>query len=101
VTGGSSDPFLISVGVRHKMSTKHNVVVAEVEQCFYNFTGTEFQDDKRAQHKSDPPTQWFISETDTGRLLKVCFMHYVDKQKFKIKSAFEPNQEELDIFFGK
>lgn len=99
MVGDSNDPFLISVGVQQKLITKHNVVLAEVKQCFYNFSGQKFLEDRREQHKSDPPTLWFISETDAGRQLKICFIMNSDNT-FRIKSAFEPNIEELKIFFG-
>lgn len=99
MSGENDDPFLISTRVRQKLADKHNVVIAEVEQCFYNFTGSHFLGDEREEHKTEPPTQWFISETDSGRLLKICFMFYEDRKKFAIKSAFEPNQTEIEMFF--
>lgn len=95
-----NDPFLeISASVRRKLADKHLVVPAEVWQCFLNHTGNRFLEDSREKNKTNPPTKWFISETDSGRLLKVCFIYFEDVQKIVIKSAFEPNQDELNIFF--
>jgi len=99
MAGGKDDPFLISARVRQKLADKHNVVFSEVEQCFYNFTGRRFLDDKREEHKTNPPTKWFLSQTDAGRWLKISFIFYEDRQKFAIKSAFEPNDDEFDMFF--
>ena len=99
MSGENDDPFLISARVRQKLADKHNVVPTEVEQCFFNFSGSEFLEDEREEHQTHPPTQCFISETDSGRLLKICFMFYNDRQKFAIKSAFEPNKAEIEMFF--
>ena len=99
MSGENDDPFLISARVRQKLADKHNVVPAEVEQCFLNFNGSQFLEDEREEHRTDPSTKWFISETDSGRLLKICFMFYEDRQKFAIKSAFEPNQAEIEMFY--
>ena len=99
MSGENDDPFLISARVRQKLADKHNVVPAEVEQCFLNFNGSPFLEDEREEHRTDPSTKWFISETDSGRLLKICFMFYEDRQKFAIKSAFEPNKAEIEMFF--
>ena len=97
-----NDPFLIiSARVRRKLADKHFVVPAEVLQCFLNYTENNFLEDSRETHKTNPPTKWFISETDSGRLLKICFIYLGDIQKIVIKSAFEPNQDELNIFFPK
>ena len=93
MSGENDDPFLISARVRQKLADKHNVVPAEVEQCFLNFNGSQFLEDEREEHRTDPSTKWFISETDSGRLLKICFMFYEDK------SAFEPNKAEIEMFF--
>ncbi|HEC0041324.1 MULTISPECIES: hypothetical protein [Acinetobacter] len=100
MSGGNDDPFLISARVRQKLVDKHNVVPTEVEQCFFNFSGTHFLEDEREDHKTNPPTLWFISETDSGRLLKICFILHEKSQKFAIKSAFDPNQTEIDMFFN-
>ena len=78
MSGENDDPFLISARVRQKLADKHNVVPAEVEQCFLNFNGSQFLEDEREEHRTDPSTKWFISETDSGRLLKICFMK-IDK----------------------
>lgn len=95
-----NDPFLIiSARVRRKLADKHSVVPTEVWQCFLNHTENRFLEDSRENNKTNPPTMWFISETDSGRLLKVCFIYLEDIQKTVIKTAFEPNQDELDIFF--
>ena len=57
-----------------------------------------FPRDSREQHQTDPPTRWFISRTDAGRLLKVVFIHYQFANEIYIKSAYEPNPTEIDLY---
>ena len=64
-------------------------------QCFANKTG-RLLDDDREDHRTDPPTHWFISETDAGRELKIIFVRETDA--IFLKSAFEPNEEERRIY---
>lgn len=80
--------FKISPAIRHKLATRHNVTVEEVIECFMNRAGPSFTDD-REDHQTNPPTYWFLSETDCGRLLKVIYIQYPDH--FAIKSAYEAN----------
>lgn len=82
--------FKISAGVATKLRDKHQVSQQEVVECFYNKWGRFFTD-TRLEHQTDPPTYWFISETDKNRRLKVVFIRHPDL--FEIKSAFPP---ELD-----
>ena len=86
----------ISRKVRTKLSGKKPPVTEdEIVQCFANRTGL-YLVDVREEHKTNPPTQWFIAETDYGRKLKVVFMQMGND--IHIKSAFEPNNEELRIY---
>jgi hypothetical protein len=65
--------LIISPEVEEKLKTKHNVTTREVEQCFENLEG-EYLEDDRPEHRTDPPTEWFIAPTNHGRLLKVVFV---------------------------
>jgi len=87
--------FRISPRVRAKLAEKHAVEVSEVIECFSNRIGPAFRD-TRAEHDTDPVTQWFISETDTRRLLKIIYIEYPDF--FAIKSAYTPNQSWIDTY---
>jgi hypothetical protein len=87
--------IIISQKICDKIATKHNVTADEVSQCFANRRG-RFLIDTREEHASDPPTQWFISETDYGRMLKVIF---VPKDgNVYLRSAFAPAASELSIY---
>lgn len=85
----------ISEHVATKLGTKHRVVRREVEQCFENLCG-KFLIDNREEHKSDPPTHWFIAPTNANRQLKVVFIF--KDGNFYLRTAYEPNAEELRIY---
>ncbi|MFV2055348.1 MAG: ADP-ribosyl-(dinitrogen reductase) hydrolase [Thiohalomonadales bacterium] len=88
---------MISSSIRKKLTQKHGVNEAEITQCF---TSREraFLEDTRENHKTDPPTKWFIAETDFGRCLKVVFMQSADGQDIQIKTAYLANIEERRIY---
>jgi len=84
-----------------KLKVKHNVTAAEVLECFKNrCPGSKFLIDTRETHKTDPATHWFIAETNKGRSLKICFIppHSANQQSVEIKTAFEPNETEVNIY---
>lgn len=96
-------PLSISEKVRKKLADKHQVTEDEIRQCFVNIDADyDYIEEVRQEHKTDPPTYWFISETDRRRKLKVVFMAWrveVEPGKTKIrteiKSAFEPSADDL------
>lgn len=77
----------VSERVLKKMRQKHGVEPEEVAQCFLNRSG-KYYTDTREDHRTDPPTYWFVAETDKGRVLKIVFVRH--PESFAIKSAFEP-----------
>ena len=79
--------FKVSPRVLEKLRDVHNVTPDEVIEAFHNRTG-KFFTDSREDNRTDPPTYWFVSETDMGRTLKVVFVRYPDF--FAIKTAYEP-----------
>jgi uncharacterized DUF497 family protein len=86
----------ISDIVVKKLLKKHDVNRAEVEECFLNRVKGLLVD-IREEHKTTPPTLWFIAETDQGRLLKVVFIE-LKNGNYEIKTAYEPNKIEVDIY---
>ncbi len=69
--------LIITEQVENKISKKHNINRSEVVQCFSNKIG-KLLEDEREEHKTDPPTHWFIAETDAGRELKIIFFRETD-----------------------
>jgi len=67
----------ISSRIRQKLQEKHTVTEDEIVQCFADSTN-KFLEDTREDHKTDPPTRWFIAETNYGRELKVVFVQHPD-----------------------
>jgi hypothetical protein len=88
--------LIISHSVRVKLGNKTPPVTREeIEQCFANRSG-RYLEDTREDHKSNPPTQWFIAETYYGRKLKIAFIQR-DKSTV-IRTAYDPSKEELRIY---
>ncbi len=85
----------ISQKTQDKLLEKHQVTRREVEQCFENRIGSLLIDE-REEHLTDPPTQWFLSETNAGRLLKVVFV--LKNGQVHLKTAYEPNDTEKQIY---
>jgi hypothetical protein len=94
----------ISERVLQKLSDKHGVRPDEIRHCFENREG-RFLEDVREDHKSDPPTQWFIAETNQRRRLKVVFVvqPMLQGKRISIRTAYEPNPAEINIYerYGK
>lgn len=89
---------VISPKIETKINEKHAVNRREVEQCFDNILG-KFLYDTREKHDTDPKTQWFISQTNADRILKVVFVFR--DGNFYIRTAYEPNQQEVDLYISK
>ena len=84
-----------TASVLEKLRDKHNVSLLEVNQCFINRDGGLLED-TREDNKTTPLTEWFIAETHKGRKLKVCFIQI--GTEITVKSAFEPNAEEIEMY---
>lgn len=88
--------LVLSSRIREKLAGKNPPVTeSEIFQCFANRTGL-FLLDTREEHRTDPPTRWFISETDFGRKLKVVFIQ--KGEDLIIKSSYDPNDREEEIY---
>lgn len=82
--------FHFSKDVIRKLEDRHGVSQKEVIECFANGEAIYFTDD-REEHRTDPPTMWFMAPTNHGRLLKVLFM--LKDGDVVIKTAFEPSSD--------
>jgi hypothetical protein len=88
--------LVISPKVAAKIAAKIPPVTAEeILQCFANRT-TLYLIDNREQHQSDPPTRWFIAQTDFGRKLKIAFVPRADK--IHIRSAYDPSPAAIEYY---
>lgn len=87
--------IVISSAIQAKLEERHRVSRLEICQCFLN-NDAQYLKDQREEHNTDPPTLWFLAETDKARLLKVVFVSR-DGNVF-IKTAYEPNSDEIRIF---
>jgi hypothetical protein len=94
--------IIISPAIAAKILKKHGVTEKEVYECFYNRTHTCLID-VREQHRSDPPTEWFIAETDgtpstAGKYLKLAFIPR-DGNLF-LRTAFPVTNENAAEYFS-
>lgn len=86
----------VSPSVQQKLAGKKPPVKQdEILECFANRAG-KFLLDTREDHQSDPPTRWFIAETNFGRKLKVAFI--AKGLVVVIRTAYDPNDEEIRIY---
>lgn len=81
--------YKFSRTVIDKLRTKHNLTQKEVMECFANGEGI-YLIDRREEHRTDPPTKWFMAPTNHGRMLKICFM--LVEGDIVVKTAFEANK---------
>jgi uncharacterized DUF497 family protein len=82
--------------IAKKLANKHDVTFSEIKECFLNRC-KGLLEDTREQHKTRPPTLWFIAETNDGRILKIVFIE-LENRKYEIKTAYEPNHIEVKIY---
>mgnify|MGYP001615981562 CR=1 FL=1 len=87
--------IVISQRIDQKLDAKHTVTIEEVDQCFDNKCGVNLIDD-REDNRTNPPSLWFIAETNKGRLLKIIYV-YRDGKYF-LKSAFEPGDADIHTY---
>jgi len=87
--------LVISEEILDKLTKKHKVNRSEVEQCFANREGGLLTDN-REQHKTNPPTQWFVAPTNKNRLLKIMFVR--DGSDVYLKSAYDATEEICRIY---
>ena len=88
--------IIISPNIRSKLAKKEPPVsLEEIEQCFVE-RDRSFLEDTREEHRTLPPTLWFISNTYMGRLLKVVFIEL--ENGMVIKTAYDPNHDERHIY---
>lgn len=87
--------LIISDSIRAKLLAKHDVTGREVQECFANRAGGIFRD-TRERHLTDPPTLWFVAETNKGRKLKVCYVQ--EGRAVHLKTAFAANPAEISLY---
>lgn len=94
--------LIIAPDIREKLLNRpnpaDNVKEDEVKECFLNHDGVYLEDDEE-EHETDPPSEWFVGETDRGRLLKVIFV-FRDGNLY-LKSAYPANDKSQRIYNDK
>lgn len=92
--------LVASSKVIEKIRNVHSVEMEEVEEAWFLHNGALLED-LREEHKTNPPTVWFIAETMSGRKLKVVLV--IDRKKgfAALRTAYEPDQIEVDLYESK
>lgn len=85
--------FVITPWVEQKLAI-HQVTIVEVEEALAN-SGVILQE-TRPQHKTIPPTYWFIANTFDQRPIKVVFI--LKGLSMVLKTAYEPDQAEVAYY---
>ena len=80
-----------------KLKSKHGVSADEVEQAFWNREGV-LAKEVRPHNQGHEDRLWFISTTDKGRELKVVFFIDVDENAPVVITAYEPNDDEVNLY---
>lgn len=86
----------VSEWVRGKL-VLHDVEETEVEEAFCN-SGPPYLRDDREEHRTVPPTYWFVALTMDDRPLKVIFIPYEEEKIIRLKSAYEPTEQEIERY---
>ena len=73
------------------------VSVGEVEEAFLQWDGYWVLDN-REDHKTIPPTYWFLSETFDGRLLKIVIKPVPNTDYAYVRTAYDAYEEEIKIY---
>lgn len=89
--------LIISPKIRDKIAdpSHGSVTEKEVKECFLNRCGRHAVD-PREEHKTDPETRWFVSETHLGRKLKIVYVE--DDENVYLKSAYPATPTIQSIF---
>lgn len=89
------DSIKISKKILDKLKDKHGLTRKDVLEVFVNRSGRLLKDN-REEHRTDPPTQWFVAFTNHRRLVKVCFVRR--DGEIHVKTAYEANEDEILIY---
>lgn len=87
----------IDKAIQAKIMEKHQVSCKEVRECFLNRNGDYLVDD-REDNRTDPATLWFLARTNCDRLLKVCFIYSEERGTSFLKTAYAPNEAEIELY---
>ena len=89
--------MIVTESVRIKLRSKHSLSVEEVEEAISNLDPShKLLEDSREQHKTNPPSLWFVSETNRGLKLKVVIIPA--NGDFYLKTAYPANSTEIEIY---
>lgn len=83
--------------VKAKLLDERELYFEEVLEAWESCSGPWIIDD-RERNKTKPPTVWALAWTDLGRLLKLVVIPHRDKGIAILRTAFEPDEDEVKIY---
>lgn len=83
--------------IENKCLIKHNVLENEIREAWQSYDGTVLVTDDREEHRTNPPTVWFVVKTSGVRLLKIIAVIDSDGVAY-LKSAYDANQKVINLF---
>ncbi|AWB56085.1 ADP-ribosyl-(dinitrogen reductase) hydrolase [Pasteurella multocida] len=87
--------LIISDKIVDKLKKKHSVSINEIYECISNIDG-KLIEDTAEEHKTIPPSFWFISETNRGRKLKVVIVPVGNI--LYLKTAFDAKSKHIQLY---
>lgn len=82
--------LFISPEIKEKLLRKHGVTTEMVLEAVAN-RKRALLIDSREQHRTNPPTCYFFSTTDDGRILKVVLVANLATGEVWLKTAYTPS----------
>ena len=89
--------IFISNAVKDKLKNKHKVNPEWILGCFRN-RRRDYMIEIREEHRTMPPTQWFIADYEPEKQLKICFVYLEEERAIVIKTAYPPCDREIEIY---
>lgn len=88
--------IVLSQRIKEKLAdVNHRIGLDDIKQCFAN-RKRGFVVDNREEHRTDPPTLWFVAENDYGVKIKVMFV--MRGQDIYVKSAYRATDVVAGIY---
>lgn len=88
----------ITEKIKTKLNNKHSLKVDVIEQVWKDYNGITLVD-TREEHRTHPPTEWFIGTSTNGVAIKIVFVPHKEIEGLVfLKTAYKPSSREIEIY---